>query len=155
MEKLSALYLGLEHCPLPTLKSESLLTALGGYGPFAEVTLIASFASTASCHHHLSSSPQLSSFAPPFLTAAVPIALLFFSGTVVLASGDPKVSQKSFRSGSVASFELPPRAAPPLPPSSMNLLNCSAAPFVPVWMVCPTEAAVMRAWVARSASASC
>jgi len=42
---------------------------------------------------------------PPFLIAAVPIALLpllFFSGTAEPASGDPNVSQKSFRAGSAA-----------------------------------------------------
>lgn len=105
--------------------------------------------------HHLSSPPHPSSFPPPpFLIAAVPIAppLLFLSPTAEPASGDPNVSQKSLRAGgSAAVRDVPPRAAP----SSMKRFSVSAAPLVLVWRVCPTEAAVRRACVARSASASC
>ena len=134
--------------------SDSLLATMGGQVRFSKGKSIAALHPVMEQHHHLSSFPQLSSLPPPFLIAAVPIAaLLFFSGTAALVSGDPNASQKSFRSGSAAVLELP-LLAPPLEPSSMSLFNCSAAPFVPVCIVCPTEAAVMRAWVARSASAS-
>jgi len=106
--------------------------------------------------YHPLSSLHPSSFPPPFLIAAVPIALLllFFSGTAELASCDPNVSPKSFRAGSATVLKVPPRAALPLPPSSMNLSSCLAAPLVLVWMVWPTEAAIRPAWVVRSASAS-
>lgn len=113
----------------------------------------------------------------PFFMAAVPIALFARWPPFVAfparppppmkppALSSPKESQKSRRSGSTAA--LPPARLPPVAPAlvpvaeeeeedvtllspSMNLLNCSAAPLVPVWMFCASEAAVRRAWVWRS-----
>lgn len=91
-------------------------------------------------------SPHPSSFPPPFLIAAVPIAP-FFS-----APASPNESQKSLLSGSTAT----PLAAPPdapVPVSSTKLLKRSAAPLVPDWIDLAAWAAVRRAVVARSASA--
>jgi len=93
---------------------------------------------------HQSSHPSF----PPFFIAAVPIALPFFSPAALPAS--PKESQKSFFSG--AGPALAPEEDP-APSFSTNLLNCSAAPLVPVWMVFAAAAAVWRVCAARSASA--
>lgn len=104
---------------------------------------------------------------PPFFTAAVPIALplppalpfaLVPADGVAPLGGSPKESQKSLRSGPTTFLEGVAPANPPLIPPcdggsaeavvagpSMNLENCSAAPFVPVWIFWAKEEAVRRA----------
>lgn len=103
---------------------------------------------------------------PPFFTAAVPIALppptLPFipvpADDVTPLGGSPKESQKSLRSGPTAFLDEGVAPASPLDPPcdggsveagsagpSMNLENCSAAPFVPVWIFWAREEAVRRA----------
>ena len=93
-------------------------------------------------HYHLS---QLSSSffdpGPPFFTEEVPIAL----GREFPASA--KLSQKSFLLSSMGTLLLPS-----LP--STKRLNPSAAPFAPAWAPFATCAAVIRAWAAKSVSAS-
>lgn len=82
---------------------------------------------------------------------ALPLALVPANDVAPLSS--PKESQKSLRSGSTKFLE----EGGPLDPCdddglavavagpSMNLENCSAAPFVPVWIFWAREEAVRRA----------
>lgn len=102
---------------------------------------------------------------PPFFTEAVPIALpppalpfALVPANDVAPLSSPKESQKSLRSGSMTFLEEGAAPASPLglcddglavtaAGPSMNLENCSAAPFVPVWMFWAREEAVRRACV--------
>jgi hypothetical protein len=112
--------------------------------------------------YHLSPQSSLSSFPlppppvdpvppyppppPPFFMAAVPIELGF--GLLMGSSGSPKLSQKSFRSGSVLLLDRWSSAEP-----STKRLKESAAPLAPVWIPWPTWAAVAWARAVNSDSA--
>ena len=82
------------------------------------------------------------------LPAPLPFAPVPANNVGPLSS--PNESQKSLRSGSSTVLEGAPS---PLDPCdeleaagpSMNLENCSAAPFVPVWIFWAKEEAVRRA----------
>jgi hypothetical protein len=74
--------------------------------------------------------------------AAVPIAL---------SAGFPKLSQKSFLLSSSGACLRP---VPLISEPSTNRLNPSAAPFAPTCACLASCAAVSRAWVVMSASAS-
>lgn len=110
--------------------------------------------------------------APPlFFMALVPIPLGFFFSTVEVALASPalanssqksclsfagplgaapKLSQNSLRSGSGA----PRRVADEESSPSTKRVNWLLALATPDWRVWPRVPAVLRAWVARSASAS-
>lgn len=91
---------------------------------------------------------------PPFPPIIPPLAAPLFSSD---ATGEPNESQKSLCSGSAAAVvlvDLAPAEGRVVPESSTNLLNCSAAFLDPAWMFEATWAAVRRAVLVRSASAS-
>lgn len=86
------------------------------------------------------------------LPPVLPFVLVPANDVAPLSS--PKESQKSLRSGSTTFLEEGAPASPLDPCDdglavaagpSMNLENCSAAPFVPVWIFCAREDAVRRA----------
>lgn len=113
-----------------------------------------------------------SSFFAGFFIALVPIPLGFLLALAVCAllspalenssqksflsslgpfGGAPKESQKSFFSGSLCGARLyEPEGSGP----STKRLRVVPAFATPDWMPCPTKPAVLRAWEARSASAS-
>ena len=75
-------------------------------------------------------------------------------------------SRRPNRTGLLGRLRSGTERVPEIPPFGLDgfcapaaatatFVNESAAPFVPVWMVWPTERAVWRACVARSASAIC
>jgi len=83
-----------------------------------------------------------------FFSALVPILLVDLE---VLSAGSPKLSQKSFRSGSTlrrCAAELAFSSWP-----STKRLKDSAAPFAPLWIPCPAVNAALRACDAKSVAA--
>jgi hypothetical protein len=129
---------------------------------------------------HLYHSPHSSSFFPPlpplFLTALVPMPLGFFLSIPPAAlvspalenssqksslsfagpfGAAPKLSQKSLRSGSALRRPEVAGFVEEAESPSTKRLNWVPAFTTPDWRVWPRVPAVVRAWEAMSASASC